>query len=162
MLMLHLIIQLWSIRDLHGSNILIDGYMNTLWHCHFDISYSFVDLCGVVTTPNADAPAYTLPLVDNSDIDFPCLIIWTIVHQVLYLLLTTQLNAYPLLIRTSSAEAPGTDHLIAGSSSLLSNTVINVILLHNFGLAVTVTIILLGEQVPPPIWTHLGFAPLLL
>ena len=59
----------------------------------------------------------------------------------LYLLLTIHLNAYPLLIRTSSAEAPGTYHPSAGSSSLTSNTVINVILLHDFGLAVTVTII---------------------
>ena len=59
----------------------------------------------------------------------------------IYLLLTIHLNAYPLLIRTSSAEAPGADHPSAGSSFLTSNTVINLILLHDFGLAVTVTII---------------------
>ena len=103
-----------------------------------------MDLRGVVTAPNADAPSDTLPSVENSDIDFPCLIIWTIVHQAdtfLYLLLTIHLNAYPLLIRTSSAEAPGTDHPSAGSSSLTSNTVINVILLCDFDLAPTVTII---------------------
>ena len=41
-----------------------------------------LDLRGVVAAaPNTDAPADTLPPVENSDIDFPLLIIWTIVHQ---------------------------------------------------------------------------------
>ena len=55
-----------------------------------------MDLGEVLTAPNADAPADTLLLsVENSDIDFPCLIIWTIVHQAdtfLYLLLTIIIN----------------------------------------------------------------------
>ena len=41
-----------------------------------------LDLRGVVAAaPNTDAPADTLPPVENSDIDIPLLIIWTIVHQ---------------------------------------------------------------------------------
>ena len=76
------------------------------------MSRTHLDLRGVMTAPNAGAPADTLPPVENSGIDFPCLIVWTIMHQAiafLHLLLTIHLNTYPLLIRTSSAEAPGTD-----------------------------------------------------
>ena len=113
MLLLHLINQLCSIRDTHSSKRLIDGNVNPLYGIDTLMSRIHLDLRGVMTAPNAGAPADTLPPVENSGIDFPCLIVWTIMHQAiafLHLLLTIHLNTYPLLIRTSSAEAPGTDH----------------------------------------------------
>ena len=113
MLLLHLINQLCSIRDRHSSKRLIDGNVNPLLYgIDTLMSRIHLDLRGVMTAPNAGAPADTLPPVENSGIDFPCLIVWTIVHQsvaFLYLLLTIHLNTYPLLVQTSSAEAPGTD-----------------------------------------------------
>ena len=126
MLLLHLIIQLWSIRNTHGSNRLIDGYMNPLWHC---------PLMHQLTHFRRLRIQKLFPLLDH---------IWTIVHQAdafLNLLLIIHLNAYLLLIGTFSAEALGTDHPSASSSSLTSNTVMKTILLHDCGLAVTVTII---------------------
>ena len=112
MLLLHLINQR-SIRDTHSSKRLIDGNVNPLYGIDTLMSRIHLDLRGVMTAPNAGAPADTLPPVENSGIDFPCLIVWILVHQsvaFLYLLLTIHLNTYPLLIRTSSAEAPGTDY----------------------------------------------------